>query len=510
MRKQLFNIITSFSILLNFAANFPEIRTIALNNEDDISPISKTSGIKNDRSDTMTKTGSITVNECLPGDINMDNKVNLNDLILLKQYILHYPVTVDVAACDTNGDGKIDNEDVTRLHQYLVKKPVELFYSSDHQNINNVKYTKQKYGVSELGRDLEYHSFEPDGYDRTVLLNFAIHGFEDEYNADAQILVDTAEKLIDYYNKNPDKLENTRLIIIPCANPDGLQEGTTNNGFGRCNANGVDLNRDFDANYRAYSSARNYTQSPFSASESRALRDLVLSVKPEVTIDFHGWENCTIGNYNIAKVFLEEMGLSHNVDFGTTNASGYFSNWAYQQGSAGLLVEFTNSRSVSVTNLENAINRLLSGEYNKLKKDKRFDRFKNLNSFTVNTEKVTTYKFINESYTSASYIDGMVDNCIILEVYENGWVKVQYPITNGNKVAYARLWDFTAIDTMKSSFEKLSLASNMNVYKRSDLSEKYGTVYTTDEAYIINEEDNAYQIIYELDAGGWKMGWINK
>ena len=315
--------------------------------------------------------------------------------------------------------------------------------------------------------------------------------------------------MIDYYNKNPDKLENTRLIIIPCANPDGLQEGTTNNGFGRCNANGVDLNRDFDANYRAYSSARNYTQSPFSASESRALRDLVLSVKPEITIDFHGWENCTIGNYNIAKVFLEEMGLSHNVDFETTNAAGYFSNWAYQQGSAGLLVEFTNSRSVSVTNFENAINRLLSGEYNKLKKDKRFDRFKNFNSFTVNTEKVTTYKFINESYSSASYIDGMVDNCIILEVYENGWVKVQYPITNGNKVAYARLWDFTAIDTMKSSFEKLSLASNKNVYKRSDLSEKYGTVYTTDEAYIINEEDNAYQIIYELDAGGWKMGWIN-
>ena len=387
---------------------------------------------------------------------------------------------------------------------------VEIQAGTSNTEQNNANYTKHKYGTSELGRDLEYYSFEPKDYSRTVLLNFAIHGFEDEYSADAQVLVDTANQLIEYYNKNFDKLKNTRLIIVPCANPDGLLDGTTNNGFGRCNAKGIDLNRDFDANYRTYSSARNYTQSPFSASESRALRDLVLSTKPEITIDFHGWENCTIGNYNIAQVFLEEMGLAHNVDFGTTNASGYFSNWAYQQGSAGLLVEFTNSSSVSLAKLENAINRLLAGEYNKLEKDERFANFERLNSFTLSTERVTTYKFINEPFSSASYIDGMVDNCIILEVYKNGWVKVQYPITNGNKVAYARLWNFTGIDTMKSTFEKLSVTSNITVNKRSDLSETYGSVYATDEAYIINEEDNAYQIIYQLDAGGWKMGWISK
>ena len=406
-----------------------------------------------------------------------------------------------VVCAKVNGEWDISN---INSRAFKVEIPTETI------DTNKIKYTKHKYGTSELGRDLEYYSFEPKGYSRTVLLNFAIHGFEDEYSADAQVLVDTANQLIDYYNNNFDKLKNTKLIIIPCANPDGLLDGNTNNGFGRCNAKGIDLNRDFDANYRAYSSARNYTQSPFSASESRALRDLVLSAKPEITIDFHGWENCTIGNYNIAQVFLEEMGLAHNVDFGTTNASGYFSNWAYQQGSAGLLVEFTNSSSVSLAKLENAINRLLAGEYNKLEKDERFANFERLNSFTLSTERVTTYKFINEPFSSASYIDGMVDNCVILEVYKNGWLKVQYPITNGNKVAYARLWNFTGIDTMKSTFERLSIANNMTVYKRRDLTENYGSVYTTDEAYIVNEEDNAYQIIYELDDGGWKMGWISK
>ena len=47
------------------------------------------------------------------------------------------------------------------------------------------------------------------------------------------MLVDTANKLIEYYSENEEAYRNTRVIIVPCANPDGLKDGTTNNGFGR-------------------------------------------------------------------------------------------------------------------------------------------------------------------------------------------------------------------------------------------------------------------------------------
>ena len=39
--------------------------------------------------------------------------------------------------------------------------------------------------------------------------------------------------------------ENCSVYIVPCANPDGLYDGTSNVSFGRLNAEGLDINRDF-------------------------------------------------------------------------------------------------------------------------------------------------------------------------------------------------------------------------------------------------------------------------
>ena len=322
--------------------------------------------------------------------------------------------------------------------------------------------------------------------------------------------MDTANNLINYYANNAEELKNTRLIVIPCANPDGLYEGTSNNGFGRCNANGVDLNRDFDANYTSYSSERNYTPYAFSAAESRALRDLYYSINPDIVIDFHGWLNYTIGNYELAKVFNEELGLAHHVDFTTTNASGYFSNWAYQQGALSLLVEFTDSNTVPFDNLVNAVNRLLSGDYNSVELDSQFSKFERINCYTLSTGRVTTYKFFDEPFSSASYIDGATDNVIILGIYENDWAKVQYPVSGGNKVAYAPINDFIPEEDAVDGIYKLTLEENMVVYTRDNLENKYGTIYSSDQCYVVSDTGNALQVIYELDEGGWKMGWIKR
>lgn len=375
----------------------------------------------------------------------------------------------------------------------------------------NVTCNSFVYGKSEMGRDLVCYSIYGENYDKTILLNFAIHGFEDEYDHDSYVLTETANELIEYY-KNAADMHNCRLLIIPCANPDGQIDGITNYGFGRCNAKGIDLNRDFDVNYQPYSSARNYTQTAFSAAESRALRDLCNEYKPYVVIDFHGWENCTIGDYEIASVFYDKMGLMLSHPFTSTNATGYFSNWAHQNGSYGLLVEFTNSSSIDITKLESATDRLVSGDFDNgegyYKEDSRYSKFNNIKSYTISTGRTTTYADIDVPYKSTSYIDGYTDLCVIQKIYDNGWVKVEYPISSGTKIGFVHLSDF--ISNPVTPY-KVSINSSTTVYRREDLSENLGTAYTTDDIYALGRsiDGQKTQIIYELDNGGYKLGWVN-
>ena len=224
----------------------------------------------------------------------------------------------------------------------------------------DIMYNTFIYGQSESKRDLICHLIGPKDYKKTILLNFTIHGFEDNYSRDGQVLVDAANALIEHY-KNNDLLKDTRLLIIPLANPDGLLDGYTNNGFGRNNANGVDLNRDFDANHLVRPEGRNYTPSPFSASESRALRDLVLEYKPDVVLDLHGWLNTTIGNGKLAKVFRDELGLPHQQEFGS-GCRGYFTYWTHLQGISSLLVEFKDPK-INTEKLIKTINKIINNDY---------------------------------------------------------------------------------------------------------------------------------------------------
>ncbi len=301
------------------------------------------------------------------GDANTDSEVDLKDIVVIRRWLTGgWDISIDKSNADVNRDEFVDLKDIVILRRYLSGGwgiDLEAFEPSVQEpEANKIKIEPFIYGTSERGRNLTCYSFTPPSFSRTVLLNFAIHGFEDDYDADAQVLVDAANELIAYYSKY-EEFGDCRLLIVPCSNPDGLMDGITENGFGRCNASGIDLNRDFDANYSPNKTpGRNYTPYAFSAAESRALRDLCYEYKPDIVCDFHGWLNCTIGDSELAQVFRQEMNLPHQTAFTSTNAKGYFANWAHQQGSLGLLVEFKNTR-FSTENLINAVNRLISGNY---------------------------------------------------------------------------------------------------------------------------------------------------
>ena len=198
------------------------------------------------------------------GDVNQDGVINLKDVTQLRRLLSNEDgnEALDKTNMDVNADGNVNLKDVTYLRRYLAggwdvelpiisetpetpEKPDESSneaLSKDLQGYDviststsekKVTSTSFRYGKSTKERDLVCWSIWQGEYERTILLNFEIHGWEDEYAKDGQLLVDLGNYLVDYFSKQTD-LHNCRLLIIPSCNPDGLAEGTTGNCQGSC------------------------------------------------------------------------------------------------------------------------------------------------------------------------------------------------------------------------------------------------------------------------------------
>ena len=84
------------------------------------------------------------------------------------------------------------------------------------------------------------------------------------------------------------------VFFVPAVNMDGIAEALHGDGLYKANANRVDLNVNFDArwgegekNVRTPCTENYIGAFPFSESETRALRDFTLMVKPDVTVSYH-------------------------------------------------------------------------------------------------------------------------------------------------------------------------------------------------------------------------------
>ncbi|MGA7120301.1 MAG: M14 family metallopeptidase [Polyangiaceae bacterium] len=100
-------------------------------------------------------------------------------------------------------------------------------------------------------------------------------------------------------------LAETRLVVVPVVNPDAFHANCARIGAGRrayqrCNARGVDLNRNFPrlrdrmplnplGGSRWHRAPHYVGPHPLSEPETRALRDVVDEVRPRVSVGFHSF-----------------------------------------------------------------------------------------------------------------------------------------------------------------------------------------------------------------------------
>lgn len=192
------------------------------------------------------------------------------------------------------------------------------------------------YGYSENGRPLSCYQIGPDDAARSLLLVFGVHGFEDAYDHDGEVLRLIAQRVIDFYAAPSQLLSDFTLYVIPCANPDGLLEGRSKNGFGRCNAIGLDINRDFPVNWHSDYHSRVKTGSePFSTAEARAIRDLVHRLSPSYAVDIHGWIDAVYGSGVLAECFIDAFGMHTR----SIRSGGTLAQWLQTVSGEAILLE---------------------------------------------------------------------------------------------------------------------------------------------------------------------------
>ncbi len=184
---------------------------------------------------------------------------------------------------------------------------------------------------------------------KTLFMDFAIHGFEDEYYRDGQVLVKEANALIEYFANHMRELKNYTLVIVPCANPDGTIAGKNNqracrSAFGRCTAAHIDMNRDWGS---------------FKAVETRKLKDFIVKTKPDFYLNMHGWLDETLGDSNLNTIINKELGLSKKLN--SNYPSNYAIGWVHKNLKIpAVLVEYKSSSAVSTQKDINMIKAIIN------------------------------------------------------------------------------------------------------------------------------------------------------
>lgn len=212
---------------------------------------------------------------------------------------------------------------------------------------------------------------------KQILITAGIHG--NEVGS-----LKLAQEILYWLHTSTLKGEDYTFYIIPCVNPDGFDEALDRPGYfssgkaGRFNANGVDLNRNFDTqsfeSNAKWNYGKDYAQSrdvfagkkPFSEPETSTLRDFIKQQKIKVWMSLHNAGSDVASSKDplaqkLAQTFADESGykLYSEADWQKFEQTGTAKEWCDKQKISYLEIEGSARWSSDWPELKPAIEKTL-------------------------------------------------------------------------------------------------------------------------------------------------------
>jgi len=224
-------------------------------------------------------------------------------------------------------------------------------------------------GATVEGRTIAAYTYADGETDTHLLLVGGIHGGY-EWNT-----VTLAYRFMDYLEEQPNLLpENIKVTIIPVLNPDGLHTVVGSSGRfsrssvpefdqtkpGRFNANGVDLNRNFDCKWQPESTWQGRSVDagtrPFSEPEADALRTYVQAHNLTAAVFWHSAANAVYASEchdgilsetrTLMNLYAHASGYRPEESFDAYAISGDAEGWFAKMGIPTVSVELATHETV--------------------------------------------------------------------------------------------------------------------------------------------------------------------
>lgn len=227
------------------------------------------------------------------------------------------------------------------------------------QTYHPILQSIEKLKISTSVQNKPIYAYKIGNGKMAVLISSGLHGNEVG-------TVKLAHKIINWLHSEDLRKELT-FYIVPCLNPDGFALARRKPGYfsdgkkGRFNANGVDLNRNFDtpsfASKSHWNHGKNYSNSrpvfagdrPLSEPETKGITDFILKQNIKVWFMFHNTGRDVMANKNpkaqkLARLFSEASGfrLFSDSEWQRLNQTGTPKEWCEIKKIAYFEVEGSN------------------------------------------------------------------------------------------------------------------------------------------------------------------------
>lgn len=236
------------------------------------------------------------------------------------------------------------------------------------EETKSVEVKREIIGTSVQGRNIEGYTYG-EGSKKLVLVG-GIHG---GYEWNSVLL---AYQMMDYLEKNPSTIPaNLNVTIIPSANPDAVYKVTGKEGrftiadvskdevllaSARFNENKVDLNRNFDCDWKPEAVWRSQKVSagtaPFSEPESKALQQFFIKNNPVGVVFWHSQANAVYAadckgvflpkTLEIMDLYANASGYTAHKTFDSYAINGASDGWLSSIGIPALTVELKTHEAV--------------------------------------------------------------------------------------------------------------------------------------------------------------------